>query len=98
MKNYTLNFINLIEKVISDNQNYFNELNNIKTKNFQKLKTTILNNLEIPHEKPYSDLNKIFQEYIEHFILERKNDFSMDTLILERISTQIELDYLAKKN
>ena len=40
MKNYTLNFINLIEKVISDNQNYFNELNNIKTKNFQKLKTT----------------------------------------------------------
>ena len=97
MKNYTLNFINLIEKVISDNQNYFNELNNIKTKNFQKLKTTILNNLEIPHEKPYSDLNKIFQEYIEHFILERKNDFSMDTLILERISTQIELDYLAKK-
>ena len=40
MKNYTLNFINLIEKVISDNQNYFNELNNIKTKKFQKLKTT----------------------------------------------------------
>lgn len=97
MKNNTSFFINIIDKVLSDNQNYFQELNDIKIKDLQKLKTTILDDLEIGYEKPYFDLNEALQNHIKHFISERKDDFSMDTNILEKISTQIELDYLAKK-
>jgi len=56
-----------------------------------------LDNLQIPFEKSYTNLNEIFQNHIKEFIWDRKKEFSMSTESLTNISTQIEIDYLLKK-
>ncbi len=97
MKNNTLNFIHIINLVIKENKEYFSILEEMKTKNIQKFKINILNDFQIPYEEIYFDLNKIFQNHIKEFILNRKKDFSMNTESLRNISTQIEIDYLLEK-
>jgi len=97
MRNNTLSFINIVNTVLKENKEYFSTLKEIKINNIQKLKIKILDDLQISYEKPYFDLNKVFQNHIKIFILDRKKDFSMSTKNLANISTQIEIDYLSKK-
>lgn len=97
MKNDTLNFINIINLVVEKNKEYFSSLEEIKANDIQKFKIKILDNLQIPFEKSYTNLNEIFQNHIKEFIWDRKKEFSMSTESLTNISTQIEIDYLLKK-
>jgi len=97
MINNTENFINIVNEIKKENKEYFLALEKIKTDNIQALKIKILDDLQISYKKTYFDLNKVFQNHIKEFILDRKKDFSMRTENLTNISTQIEIDYLLKK-
>ena len=97
MRNNTFNFIQIVNTVLEENKEYFSILEKTKIDNIQKFKINILDDFQISYEKTYFDLNKIFQNHIKEFILNREKDFSMNTKHLTNISTQIEIDYLLKK-
>lgn len=104
MKNHTKDFINLIEKVLDENNEYFKELNNIKQVDKKDLIIKIFenNNLNLNDYKddngkiPYLVLGKPFKVHIKEFILSFKDNFSINIEILKDISKQIEIDYLLK--
>ncbi|MFX4231355.1 hypothetical protein ACOL3I_07700 [Aliarcobacter butzleri] len=105
MKNYTKDFIDLIEKVLDENNEYFKELNNIKQVDKKELIIKIFENNKLNlndykddnGEIPYLILEKPFKVHIKEFILSFKDCFSINVEILKDISKQIEIDYLLKK-
>lgn len=105
MKNHTKDFINLIEKVLDENNEYFKELNNIKQvdkkeliiKIFENNKLNLNDYKDANGEIPYLILEKPFEVHIKEFILSFKDCFSINVEILKDISKQIEIDYLLKK-
>lgn len=104
MKNHTKDFINLIEKVLDENNEYFKELNNIKQVDKKDLIIKIFENnkLNLNDYKddngkiPYLVLGKPFEVHIKEFILSFKDNFSINIEILKDISKQIEIDYSLK--
>lgn len=105
MKNYTKDFIDLIEKVLDENNEYFKELNSIKQVSKKELIIKIFENNKLnlddyknnDGEIPYLILENPFKVYIKEFILSFKDSFCMNVEILKNISKQIEIDYLLKK-
>jgi hypothetical protein len=105
VKNHTKDFINLIEKVLDENNGYFKELNNIKQVDKKKLIIKIFENNKLNlndykddnGEIHYLILEKPFEVHIKEFILSFENCFSINVEILKDISKQIEIDYLLKK-
>lgn len=104
MENHTKDFINLIEKVLDENNEYFKELNNIKQvdkkdliiKIFENNKLNLNDYKDDNGEIPYLVLGKPFKVHIKEFILSFKDSFSINVEILKDISKQIEIDYLLK--
>ncbi|AXX93621.1 hypothetical protein CPU12_10970 [Malaciobacter molluscorum LMG 25693] len=104
MENHTKDFINLIEKVLDENNEYFKELNNIKQEDKKELIIKIFENNKLNlndykddnGEIPYLILGKPFEVHIKKFILSFKDSFSINVEILKDISKQIEIDYLLK--
>lgn len=104
MENHTKDFINLIEKVLDENNEYFKELNNIKQVDKKELIIKIFENNKLNlndykddnGEIPYLILGKPFEVHIKEFILSFKDSFSINVEILKDISKQIQIDYLLK--
>lgn len=104
MINYTKDFIDLIEKVLDENKEYFKDLNNIKQVDKKELIIKVFENnkLNLNDYKddnvgiPYLILGKPFEVHIKEFILSFKDSFSINVEILKDISKQIEIDYLLK--
>ena len=105
MENHTKDFINLIEKVLDENSEYFKELNNIKQVDKKELIINIFENNKLNlndykddnGEIHYLILEKPFEVHIKEFILSFEDCFSINVEILKDISKQIEIDYLLKK-
>lgn len=95
-ENYTVIFISLVNKVLDAKQEYFKSLSNSK-KNGVDIKNNILYNLCIKYEKHCFDFNEILKDHIKNFILEQKDCCLMNANILQKISTQIEIDCIEKK-
>lgn len=103
-KNNTNLFIALVNEVLIEHRDLFDNLKNINTENEINLLLKILKDSEPDLNIYKKDSEKIhylllkesYQEHIKEFIFSFKDEFFMNLQILRDISKQIEINYLLK--
>lgn len=97
MINNTSLFLELVDEVKRENQNYFTELRQIKERCILVLKEKIFNDFELVDNKKGIVDTKPFEMLIKNYILSKKDNFSIETQVLDNISTQLEIEYLLNR-
>lgn len=95
-RNYTSQFITLINNVLLKEDFFFNELKEEKEriKSYPHLQKRILEHYNITYETNRNNAKEVFTEHIKTFILENEESFSMNINILYNVSKQLHIDYL----
>ncbi len=97
MRNNTQTFINIVNKTMETNEQYFLCLEKVKIENYGEFRQKVMNDLNIHHDGTNFNFLEIIKKHIKDFILNEKEHFTMSVNVLKNISTQLEIDYLSKK-
>lgn len=101
MEGNTATFIRMVNEVMEENKNYFNFLTEKKSEGIEVIQREIYRTLDLPNPStPSYTLEKLkssIQEYIKAYISENKDEEKMDSIVLEKISSQLEVEFLQKK-
>lgn len=101
MKGNTATFIRMVNEVMEENKNYFNFLTEKKLECIEELQMEVYRALHLPNPSTPSytleELKSSIQEYIKLYIYENKEKEKMDSIVLEKISSQLEIEFLQKK-
>ncbi|WP_305829226.1 hypothetical protein [Photobacterium leiognathi] len=98
MRNNTQTFINIVNKTMETNEQYFLCLEKVKIENYGEFRQKVMNDLNIHHDGTNFNFLEIIKKHIKDFILNEKEHFTMSVNVLKNISTQLEIDYLSKKS
>lgn len=95
-RNYTNQFIKLVDNVLSKETSIFSDLKEEKEriKSYPHLQKRILELYNIKYETNRNNAKEVFTEHIKTFILENEESFSMNINILYNVSKQLHIDYL----
>ena len=100
MKGNTATFIRMVNEVMGENKNYFNFLTEKKLESIEAIQREVYRVLDLPNPSTPSytleELKSSIQEYIKVYISENKEKEKMDSIVLEKISSQLEVEFLQK--
>ncbi|WKL82053.1 MULTISPECIES: hypothetical protein [Raoultella] len=101
MKGNTATFIRMVNEVMEENKNYFNFLTEKKLESIEAIQREVYRTLGLPNPSTPSytlgELKNSIQEYIKAYISENKEKEKMDSIVLKKISSQLEVEFLQKK-
>ena len=97
MKNNTQAFIKIIDRMMIDNQEYFTILRGLKNENNQALKGKVYNDFNLENKDSNFNSLDLFENLIGNHVLSCETNYDMDAIILQNISTQLEIEYLQNK-
>lgn len=95
-KNYTNQFITLVDNVLLKEKSFFDELKEEKEKikSYPHIQKRVLEHYDIQYESNRNNAEDLFKEHIKEYILLNKDSFIMNMDVLDNISKQIHIDYL----
>lgn len=95
-RNYTNQFITLVDNVLLNEKSFFNELKEEKEriKSYPHIQKRVLEHYDISYETNRNNAEDLFKEHIKEYILKNKDSFIMSMDVLHNISKQIHIDYL----
>ncbi|WPO20731.1 hypothetical protein SH579_07355 [Raoultella ornithinolytica] len=100
MKGNTATFIRMVNEVMEENKNYFNFLTEKKLESIEAIQREVYRTLGLPNPSTPSytlgELKNSIQEYIKAYISENKEKEKMDSIVLKKISSQLEVEFLQK--